>query len=81
MMYKFKIGDEVQIKRISELYNYTWFHLMPMKIIATNEFYYFTDYWHNDVLNFNNQFDGITEECLEYTNNYLRKMKLVRIIK
>lgn len=87
MTNKFKIGDEVRI--IKELKNQThaksWYHENPMIIIAYNEWYYFTDYWHNkhkgDIEFFKNKCsDGITEECLEYSNRHMRIKKLERIV-
>jgi hypothetical protein len=82
MTYKFKIGDEVQI--IDECKEFNWYHTRPMKIIGINRFYYFTDYWkirgyHSNYDFENDLSNGITEECLEYSNSFNRNKKLNRI--
>jgi hypothetical protein len=83
MTNKFKIGDEVKIKKIPELIDRPWYHTQSMKIIAVNNFYYFTDYWHTGRKidsNFIHWSDGITEECIEYSEAHKRKFKLERIL-
>ena len=74
----FKVGDEVVIK--PELNEYVWYHTHPMKIIAIRlPNRYYTDYWNSDVKDFDNCFDSITKECLQYSQRHLRDKKLERI--
>lgn len=78
---KFKIGDEVEIKKELNTKEYDWYHDNPMIIIAIRHpNRYYTDYWHNGVIDFDNQFDSITRECLVHTKNFLRSCKLKRIL-
>jgi len=79
MTNKFKVGDRVQIvNECSNIIEYSWFHRFPMTIIGVSRWYYFTDYWHShyDLSRLDEIYDGITEECLEYSISHQRKLKL-----
>ena len=82
MTNKFKVGDSVQIvDACSNIKEYSWFHRVPMNIIGVSEFYYFTDCWHSgrDMSKTEDIFDGITEECLEFSIGHQRKLKLEKL--
>lgn len=84
MTNKFEIGDYVEIKEeCSDINEYPWFHRTPMKIIARNDFYYFTDYWEQDAQSLKDcvNYCGITEECLRFSEKHYRKQKLNRVLK
>ena len=77
----FKVGDEVIIKPELNTDEYNWYHPYTMKIIAVRNLNrYFTDYWHNDVTDFDNQYDAISKECLQYSQRHLREKKLKTIL-
>jgi len=83
MTNKFKIGDIVVCSVLcNDVKEYPWYHENSMIIIAIDRFYYYTDYWDSDkdFTNKNNiYYDGITEECLEFSIKHIRKEKLKKL--
>jgi len=87
MTNKFKIGDIVICNECcSDIIEYPWYHKNSMIIIAIDRFSYFTDYWDsgnpgfitNKTIN-NVTYEGISEECLEYSIKHIRKEKLKKL--